>query len=350
MYSGCLQLLNNAWATLGEPYALTDIKEISANVSTNRVYQLTLDNDHQVIAKLSSYGSYVHFRQDHTLINVWIRLLKRTRYRSFLAPVLRSRDSDKVFTHREGNWWAVFYEKAPFYDFLPPRLSDQQVIALGREMARLHLASTKAANDLPPTWKSLGSDIATLFDFVGSRAWREERNFADSMEPMLRDHCERFLSNAADLGYHTMPRIPVLIDWNIGNFSVGFDGGGFKLFSRWDYDWFRIEPRTLDFYFCARVVRDEGDHSEFSYLTSPLTEPRFSMFMRAYHKIYPLSEQDILFIGEAYRFFILNYVIRSGEHFFRPSICRRLVREATESYLPSLDRLDLRPLADKLLG
>jgi hypothetical protein len=158
------------------------------------------------------------------------------------------------------------------------------------------------------------------------------------------------LSNAAALGYHAMQRIPVLIDWNIGNFSVGFDERGFKLFSRWDYDWFRIEPRSLDFYFCARVVRDEGDQTTFSYLTGPLAETRFLTFLRAYHQVYPLSENDVLFIKEAYRFFILNYVVRSGEHFFRPSIYRRLVREATEVYLPSLANLDLRPLVDALLG
>ncbi len=97
-------------------------------------------------------------------------------------------------------------------------------------------------------------------------------------------------------------------------------------------------------------MRIEGDQPEFSYLTSPLLEPRFLMFLRAYHKLNPLRENELLFLKEAYRFFILNYVIRSGEHFFRPSICRRLVREATEVYLPSLDRLDLRPLVDQLLA
>ena len=348
MYSGSEQLPRNAWVTLGQHRTVKDVKETSASVSTNRVYQLTLDDGHQVIAKVSSYGSYVHFRQDHTLINEWIRLFRRTRYRSLLAGVLTK--DDKVFTYREGNCWAVFYEKVPFYDFLPPRLTDPQVISLGKEMARLHLASAKAAQELPPTWKSVGSDVATLFDFLGSKSWRAEREFPDEFEGVLRDQCEEFLSNSASLGYHTMQRMPVLIDWNIGNFSVGFDGGGFKLFSRWDYDWFRIEPRVLDFYFCARVSRDDGDQSVFSYLTSPLSEARFLAFLRAYHQVYPLEANDILMLKEAYRFFILNYVIRSGEHFFRPSICRRLFQEATDTYLPSLDRLDLRPLADKLLG
>ena len=348
MYSGSLQLLDDAWEALGRHRHLKSVEEISANVSTNRVYQLTLEDENQVIAKISSYGSYVHFRQDHTLINAWIELLQSTSYRGLLARVLTK--DQQVFTFREGDCWAVFYEKAPFYDFLPAHLDEPQIVSLGKEMARLHRASTRAAHHLPATWKTLGSDVATLFDFIGNRDWRQQRGFDSHLEVSLRDHCEQFLSNAATLGYHAMPRIPVLVDWNIGNFSVGFDRKGFKLYSRWDYDWFRIEPRSLDFYFCARVVRDEGDQSEFSYLSSPLTEPRFLTFLRAYHQISPLSENEILFLKEAYRFFILNYVIRSGEHFFRPSICQRLQKEAAEIYLPSLEKLDLRPLVDELLG
>jgi hypothetical protein len=146
-----------------------------------------------------------------------------------------------------------------------------------------------------------------------------------------------------------MLRMPVLVDWNTGNFSVGLEQDGFKLFTRWDYDWFRIEPRSMDFHFCARVVREEGDQSEFSYLTSPLSEDRFVEFLRAYHEVYPLTPAEIEFTKEAYRFFILNYVVRGGEHFFRRAIFERLLREATTVYLPSLKDLDMRPLVDRVL-
>src|SRR5690606_26721241 len=121
---------------------------------------------------------------------------------------------------------------------------------------------------------------------------------------------------------------------------------GFKFFSRWDYDWFRIEPRTLDFYFCSRVVRDEGDQSTFSYLSSTLFEPRFIRFLRAYHATSPLEPNEIRFLVEAYRFFVLNYVLLEGHHFFRPSHCRRLQREAIEIYLPELDGLSIEPVVD----
>ena len=80
-----------------------------------------------------------------------------------------------------------------------------------------------------------------------------------SATSFVRAHCDAFLGNADDLGYHEWTKVPVLIDWNIGNFSVGMDGEGFKFFSRWDYDWFRIEPRMLDFYFWPdRVILGGG--------------------------------------------------------------------------------------------
>jgi hypothetical protein len=127
-----------------------------------------------------------------------------------------------------------------------------------------------------------------------------------------------------------------LVDWNITNFSVGLDRDGFRFFSRWDYDWFRIEPRVFDFYFCARVVRSEGDRTVFSYLVDPIFEPRFERFLRAYHAVFPLTPEDLLMQKEAYRFFLLNYVLRVGQHFYRSEICARLQREAVEQHLPAL--------------
>ncbi|MET0344510.1 MAG: hypothetical protein ABW252_26080, partial [Polyangiales bacterium] len=137
---------------------------------------------------------------------------------------------------------------------------------------------------------------------------------------------------------------PVLIDWNRGNFSVAYDEVGFGLYGRWDYDWFRIEPRTFDFYFLSRVVREEGDQTVFSYAATPLLEPRFLRLVRAYHAVYPLTRAELGFVKECYRFFLLNYVLRTGEHFFVREICERLQREVLSRYLPELETLDFAPL------
>ncbi|HEX2730015.1 MAG TPA: hypothetical protein VHM70_00360 [Polyangiaceae bacterium] len=340
------ELIHQAWRELGRYVEIARLVEISATVSTNRVFRVELETGHEVIVKASTFGSYVHFRQDHQLIQQWLRLLGGTRFSRFLAPVLE-RDG-KVFTAAIQNVWLVFYEKAPFYDFLPRMLNDAFVDALAGEMAAFHRASAIAARRMNPSWKSLGSDIAALYDLLGRREWLAQRGFGVEAGDLLRAQCETWLNNAEALGYHQLQKIPVLVDWNIGNFSVGFDGDGFKFFSRWDYDWFRIEPRLLDFYFCARVVRSEGDKTIFTYSADPLFEPAFKRFLRSYHRQFPLEENEVLFLKEAYRFFLLNYVVRSGEHFFQTGYCEKLQREVVEQHLPNLDALDFRRLLDVL--
>jgi Ser/Thr protein kinase RdoA (MazF antagonist) len=342
------EILLEAWREYGDWREVIGAEEISANVSTNRVYRLVLSDEKEFVAKVSSYGSFVHFRQDHQRISEWSRLLSSGGFRNFLAKVAE-RDGH-AFVHKQGHRWVAFYHKAGFYDFLPKLLSESDVASLGRNLANFHRASLGAAQYLHPTWKSVGSDIANLADLLDDSDWRRERGFGPAEESLLRRNCDAFLENVEALGYHDWTKIPILIDWNIGNFSVGFDTTGFKFYSRWDYDWFRIEPRMFDFYFASRVVRDSGDQTVFSYTTGPMLEPRFIAFLRSYHGVFPLTEKEILFLAEAYRFFILNYVVQTGEHFFRPLICKRLMREALDTYLPSLDSLDLRPVVDAVLG
>lgn len=339
-------IVTAAWDAYGDRREVLEIRELSANVSTNSVHLLMLDDGRAVVAKRSSYGSYVHFRQDHIRIHEWIHRLRGTRHASFLAEILTK--NEEVFTYREKDEWVVFYGQQPFYDFLPKVLTDEQIEAFGEEMGLFHRSCFGISNRVRPTWQSLGADAASLHDAIGSSQWRRERGFSDTVTGFVRAHCDAFLANADALGYHEWNKIPVLIDWNIGNFSVGMDADGFKLFSRWDYDWFRIEPRMLDLYFCARVVREEGDQATFSYTVDPLFEPRFQKFLHAYHEVHRLTKEELLFLKEAYRFFVLNYVLRVGEHFFRPEICRRLQHEAVEDYLPNLELADFEPLLEVL--
>jgi len=319
---------------------------MNAPVSTNRVYLVRLDSGRELIAKTSTYGSYVHFRQDHQIIQQWELQLRSTRFRSFLARVVAS--EGEVFTFRRAEKWVVFYEKASFYDFLPKILPRPMVRSLGSEMADFHMASTNIAPSLTPSWKSVGSDVASLFDALGSAEWRQSHGLSREAERTLREQCETFLTNSERLGYHSFAKIPVLVDWNITNFSVGFDGDGFRFFSRWDYDWFRVAPRVLDFYFCARVARTEGDKTLFSYNLEPFFDAPFLDFLRSYHSTFPLADEEILYLKEAYRFFLLNYVVRSGEHFFQSIYSQRLMDEALNVYFPALEAADFMPLVRAL--
>jgi hypothetical protein len=335
-------ILYLAWEDFGARDPIVSLVETSAGVSTNRVYHLRTEGGRSLFAKVSSYGSFVHFRQDHARIKQWCELMRGTRYQSFLAPVLLK--NGDVYTFFERGTWVVFYEEAPRRGVLPRVLTEYQIDNLGREAALFHLACAEIASQLDPTWQSLGSDLATLYDQMDNQLSAATRGFDSEHTRLIRRHCDLFFSRAEKLGYHRFPKLPVLLDWNRGNFSVAYDEDGFQLYSRWDYDWFRIEPRTMDFYFFSRVVREDGDQTVFSYTANPLLEPRFIRFVKAYHAVFPLQESELAFSREAYRFFLLNYVVRTGEHFFVKDICERLTRETVGRYLPELETLDFAPL------
>jgi hypothetical protein len=98
-----------------------------------------------------------------------------------------------------------------------------------------------------------------------------------------------------------------------------------------------MSSRVMDFYFFSRVVSDIGDRTVFSYLVDPLMEDRFMIFLKEYHRIFPLTEPEVRFIIEAYRFFILNYVIKDGPYFFRKTYSNKLVKEAYDTYFPAIN-------------
>ena len=340
------EIIRKAWVALGEGRDLEGVADASPNVSTNRVYRLFLSDGSCAFAKRASYGSFIHFRQDHQRIDRWIELLAGGRFDGFLAPVL-CREGE-VFTYQDGREWVVFYGEVARRESMPRRLREGQIEQLAREVAALHGESARCSQSLDATWKTMGSDLAALYDAAADPRWRADRGFTRAHAALVQRHCDTFFRNAERLGYHRFPRIPLLLDWNIGNFSVETRDGGLRLYSRWDYDWFRIEPRVLDFYSLSRVVRESGDQTRFSYTPEVFLEPRFQRFLAAYHGVSPLAEEEVRFLREAYRFFVLNYVLHVGEHFFQWSVAPRLQHEALETYLPAADAVSLEPLLQLL--
>lgn len=336
------RLLDDIWAGFDPSTSIVGVDELSALVSTNRVFRLLIDDGRRIIAKVSSYGSYFLFREDHDRIHRCVEALRTTRWDGVLADVL-ARDG-RVYTWYDGSTWAVLYHEVEHVQRLPRILDDGQITRLAGEIAEFHLACTKIAPSLPPASKSIKSDAIHLLDLLESPF--APRNFELPAEQIgvLWRHTHRFLLRLDELGYDDWPRIPVLVDWNLGNFSVRDVAGALQVHSRWDYDWFRIEPRMLDFYFLSRVSSRTGDRTAFTYASHTLTEPRFLAFLAAYQRVYPLSAEELAFIPEVYRFFILNYVVREGSRFFLPEFCTRFRREAATRYLPGLDQLDPSPL------
>lgn len=340
------EIVEEAWAAYSDPREIESIQEASMNVSTNQVFRLQLADGTRLIAKVSSYGSYWQHREDHDRIRTWHNLLKATRYKNLLSEALST--DDRIYSYKKEGVWVIFYHEVPAADRLPSILNEEQIVNFAKEMASFHKTCAKLTRGIPLTTKSIKSDIIHLHFMLSDEHCRQQFDYLNGEDiEYLRKQCNLFLGNLEEMGYDYWDKIPVLIDWNLGNFSVRFDeAGAFTLFSRWDYDWFRIEPRGLDFYFCSRVVSAVGDKTNFSYLFDPLVGERFRLFLKTYDRINPVHEEDILFLKEAYRFFILNYVIKDGEHFFVHDICRRLEREAIENYLPHLDDYDIGSLLD----
>lgn len=323
--------------------SIVSIHDISALVSTNHVYKVIFDDDSYVIAKLSYFGKFEHFVEDHSIINSLSNNLPYP-FESFLSRALMKGDS--LFVHRfKSNMidaWVIFYRPVKMKQKLQKRLSEEEIVKMGNQFAHFHKACFAVRNTLPSSSKTLKSDVVDLLSHLDTENGQFEfRQYDD----LIREHCEIFLKNTSDLGLKDIDQIPVFIDWNIGNFSVT---PGFKLYSRWDYDWFRISTRMMDFYFFSRIVSDVGDRTAFSYNIEVMIEDRFKLFLKHYHLIYPFSKNEILLLKESYRFFILNYVIRHGRYFFHEVYCDKLQKEAYEVHLPSIQSFDPTELVDDL--
>jgi hypothetical protein len=337
------QAVDAAWAAYGDERTIVDADDVSANVSTNRVYRLHLDDGATVVCKVSSYGSYFLFVEDHQQLDRCARLLGPTRFNGMLAEIWR-RDG-RIFTWYDQHMWAVFYDDVPRRDLLPRVLDRHQIVNLATEMAEFHLACTAIAPHLPSASKTIKSDAIHLLDLLESPFASRNFDLPPEAIGVLWKSTHAFLERLVAVGYDEWEKIPVLIDWNLGNFSVETaPDGHFRLFSRWDYDWFRVEPRLLDFYFLSRVSSSTGDRTRFTYGPHTLVEPQFLEFLGAYKRIFPMTKDELAFLPEVYRFFILNYVVREGARFFRADLCTQFRRDAVRSYLPALDHLDISPL------
>jgi len=337
------RIVRLAWADYGDNRSIVEIVEVSAHVSTNHVFRLRLDDGSHVVGKVSSYGSYFLFAEDHDRLFKLVQSLSDTQWSGFLAQVL-PRDG-RAYTWYDGSCWAAFYNDVERGTQLPRIISTDDIVFLAREIAGFHKACANAALDLPPTSNSVKGDAIHLLDQLSSEFAPRNFDLRESDISYLHTSTHNFLKNLENIHFDEWTKMPILVDWNLGNFSVTQDTNLVKrLFTRWDYDWFRIDTRMLDFYFLSRAASHTGDKTHFSYSPHTLVEPRFVAFLQAYHSVYPLSRAEIEFLPSAYQFFILNYVIREGAKFFRADLSTRFRKDAVRLYLPMLESLDISPL------
>jgi hypothetical protein len=62
-------IVREAWLSYDSTREIARIVDISAKVSTNHVYRVTFTDGNFIIAKLSYFGLYEHFVEDHSIID-----------------------------------------------------------------------------------------------------------------------------------------------------------------------------------------------------------------------------------------------------------------------------------------
>ncbi len=326
-------IIKEGWYNYNPKREISSIQDMSANVSTNKVFRVNFKDYTFVMVKLSSFGRFENFKEDHNIINVMANNLEYP-YDLFLSSSLMKNKELYLHRHEDAtvDMWMVFYRVVRIKNKLPKRLNDDQIKIIGRELALFHKACDEMTPVLPSFSKTIKLDVYHLLRRLEKPTAKEK---FQGYSELIKEHCNVFLENIEKYKYDSFNRIPVFVDWNIGNFSVRDD---ISFFSRWDYDWFRMGSRVLDFYFFSRVCSDIGDRTDFSYTVTQLNEERFILFLKEYHKIFPLTRNEVFFIKEAYRFFILNYVISNGTFFFNDAYAKKLQTEAYEKYLPEIDK------------
>lgn len=336
-------LVSSAWKNYDASRTITSISDISAQVSTNHVFKLVLNTGTIIIAKVSYFGFHKHFLEDHSLVNAMAINLPDP-YDQFISRSLTKGSELYTYRHKDHimDAWVVFYNPIKIKNTLPKILDEDQIKNLGREVANFHKSCTSIKNILPPWSKTLNADLNHLLQLLDTPNGQYEHR--GNIE-IIKAQINTFQENSLTIGTKSWEPIPVFVDWNIGNFSLSDDH---TFYSRWDYDWVRMSSRVMDFYFFSRVCSTIGDREEFSYLIDPLNEDRFILFLIEYHKIFPLTKPEVLFIKEAYRFFILNYVVKDGRYFFHEIFATKLQREAYEIYFPNIDQFDSEKILNAL--
>ena len=326
-------LIKEAWRDYDYSRKILSITDISIKVSTNHVYRIILKDGSKIIVKISDYGYVSNFSEDHSIINA-LSINLSYPFENFLAKSLTKNGKLYIYEKKVKNSpiWVVFYNPIRTDKRPTKKQSLKSIKNLGKELANFHLACKNITKILPSKSKTFHEDIKFIKKNIFSKTYF---HFDKSQKIEIIKHCDIFIKNTNRI-INKKNLLPVFIDWNIGNFSVDKN---YNFFSRWDYDWFRIGHRTLDFYFLSRVCSQQGDSTLFTYSPLPLMEKRFMLFLKSYHKIYPLKNDDFILIPEMYRFFILNYVIKDGFRFFNKNIAQKLIKDSVNLYLPNIDKL-----------
>ena len=104
------EIVRQAWVGYDHSREIKSIDDISAKVSTNHVYRVKFEDEGTIIAKLSYFGRYDHFLEDHTIINA-LAINLPSPYQNFLARSLTKHGNLYAYRYHDSSLdaWVVFY-------------------------------------------------------------------------------------------------------------------------------------------------------------------------------------------------------------------------------------------------
>ncbi len=139
-------------------------------VSTNHVFKITFDDDDIIIAKLSHFGKYEHFKEDHRIIHSLSNNLLYP-FENLLSKSLLKNNRVYIYRYRHGKTdaWVVFYNPTRISERLPRRLEEHHIMKLGQQIGKFHKACSRAKNVLPKSSKTLRTDIYCLAAAAGEK-------------------------------------------------------------------------------------------------------------------------------------------------------------------------------------
>ena len=134
-----IPIIEKGWESYNPLRRIKKIEDLSVNVSTNKVFKITFVDRSFVFAKVSSFGEYEIFKEDHQIINVLANNLERP-YDHFLASSLMKENQLFIYRHEDEfiDVWMIFYRAVRVKNKLPKRLENEQIRAIGRELAKFH--------------------------------------------------------------------------------------------------------------------------------------------------------------------------------------------------------------------
>src|SRR3982750_1540875 len=94
-------IIKQAWAEFDASVQIPTIEDISARVSTNHVFKVTFEDGEHIIAKLSFFGKYEQFLEDHQIIHALANNLLYP-FENVLAKSLVRNGQVYTYRHRDG--------------------------------------------------------------------------------------------------------------------------------------------------------------------------------------------------------------------------------------------------------